>query len=155
MDEFLSAYAGVTRVTLGDPARGFWADLYDYVSQGGKEASERALQGVALEDGKVKPTPDVTRSRQLLVLAHIKEWNLTEADGSIWPVTLASVRRLPDVVFADLLAKVEKLGAPEPGERRQFPGEGVGGDPDGDGGAAEPVDVPAGVGDLEAARAAA
>lgn len=149
---FLSAYEGVTRVPLGDPDRGYWADLHDHVSQGGRESADRALQGVTIVGKQVQPTPDVVLARQRLVLAHIKEWNIDDETG-IWPITLASIKRLPDDVFNTLLAIVDSAEGVKATakERAAFPGAGVGGDPDGDGGAAEPVDVPAGSGDVEEA----
>ena len=150
---FLSAYEGFTRVPLGDPDRGYWADLYDHVSQGGRESADRALQGVSLVGNKVQPTPDVVLARERLVLAHIKEWNLDDESG-VWPITLASVKRLPDDVFATLLEIVDSADGVKASakERAAFPGESVGGDPDGERGAGEPVDVPAGSGDVEEAR---
>lgn len=119
---FLDVYGGVRRVTIGDPSRGYWADLWEYVAQGGKEEAERALSKLIVVDGEAQIDPDTTRYRQLMVLAHIKEWNLDD-DNGIWPLTLESVRRIPGPEFDRLWKIVDSLASPvqDSEEKLRFP----------------------------------
>jgi hypothetical protein len=144
MAGFLSAYSGTTRVEVGDPDSGYWVDLKDHLSQGAKEKGERALQRYQFADGKTALNPDVVESRQQWVLASIDGWNLDDANGQVWPISMTSVKRLPGEVFEQLWEVVDGSNTPRSTEeRRQFPAGGVGGDPDADPGPAVPVDVPA------------
>jgi hypothetical protein len=139
---FLTAYEGVNRVVV-DAERGYWVDLAKHVSQGSKEAAERALSKVVMTGGEAVPTPDVARYRQLMLLASIKAWNLDDDNGTVWPLDLKHVQQLPGSIFDDLWKAVDgqnKVRTPE--EDRQFPVEDLGGGTDGDAGAPELFDVP-------------
>lgn len=132
---FLSAYSDVKRVPIGDPERGYWVDLKEYVSQGDKEDAERALTAMVVNDGKAVVNPDVTTYRQLTLVAAIAGWNLDD-NGVVWPVSLESVKRLPGVVFDELWKHVEESNAPRSKEDQlQFRAGDVSGDPHGDTGA--------------------
>jgi len=151
---FLSAYDGVERITIDHPDKDYWIDLKKNISQGEKEKAEREIQTYKPLDGKMVLIPDVVKAQQLLILASIHSWNLDDENGTPWVVNLVNVKRLPSTVFDTLLKRVDALTAPPSAEeRRRFPADGFGGDPDGDGGASEPGDVPDGAGDLQAARA--
>lgn len=152
---FLSAYEGTQKVTVGDPARGYWVELKEVLSQGAKEKAEQALQGrQRINGGDVIAQMDVARYRQLMVLASIKDWNLDDDGGRIWPINLQSVQRLPGVVFDQLWRLVDQFNEPaDPAQQRQFPGTGDDGDQDGAGRPAEPGDVLAGAPVLEEAWA--
>lgn len=149
---FLSAYSGIRRVEIGDPDGKYWVDLKEHLSQGSKEKGDKALQHMQVVGGKPQMSPDVVEFRQQLVLASIDDWNIDDDNGTVWPISMVSVKRLPSTVFDDLWEIVNETNKPRSSEeRRQFPAGDVGGDPDGDGdGAGEPVDVPAEAGVLAA-----
>lgn len=137
---FLSAYSGVRRVPIGDT---YWVDLKEHLLQRDKEKGDRALQHMQVVEGKPQINPDVVEFRQQLVLASVHDWNLDEDNGQIWPINMQNVKRLPSAVFDELWAVIDKTNEPRTtAEQRQFPAGAVGGGPDGDAGAAEPVDVP-------------
>lgn len=138
---FMSAYEGTHRVTIPHPDKEYWVELRKHLTHGATEKSASALQTLAMVDGKPLPKPDVFKSRAELVLASIVGWNLDDEHG-VWPLNMQSIRRLPDAVFDLLHDAVEESNKSTTAERRQFPDGGVGGDPDGDGGTAEPADVP-------------
>ena len=133
---FLDPYGGTVTVAVGDPARGYWVKLHEYVSQGGKEQAEKALSQMLIVDGKPQIDPDTTRYRQLLLLAHVAEWNLDDENG-VWPVTLENVRRIPGPLFDALWKTVDLLASPlqDEAERRAFPDASDGGDTQRGGGA--------------------
>lgn len=139
---FFSAYTGTHRITLNhpDPTQEYWAELQKYLSHGSTQKAESHLQKLTMVDGKPCPAPDVWSSQAEKVVASVVAWNLDDENG-IAPINMQTIRRLPDVVFDQLLAAVEDSNkADEPAERRRFPDEGVVGDPDGDTGSAEPGD---------------
>lgn len=137
---FLSAYSATQKVTLGDPERGYWVELREYVSQGDKTEAERALQGRQHVNGTdVIMNMDVARYRQLMVLASVKAWNLDDDNGKIWPINIQNVQRLPGPEFDRLWAIVDKMNKPIAiEERRQFPDSGGDGDQDGTTGEPDP-----------------
>jgi hypothetical protein len=117
---FLSAYDGVKRVDLG---RGYWVDLVLHISQGSKEAAERAASKVKVSRGMTDVEPDVVAFRQLMILGHIKEWNLDDDNGQVWPINITSVKRLPGDVFEEIWVVVNELTKPRSQEdRKRFPG---------------------------------
>ncbi len=136
---FLDAYSGVRRVTIGDPERGYWIDLKEHISYRAREEAEKALSKVVIAGSVQEVRPDVTRFRQLMVLAHIDAWNLDDERG-VWPVNLDNVKRLPGDEFDRVWVVVDDLGSPaqDTDERRRFPDAGDGGDQERDGGAADP-----------------
>lgn len=131
---FLSAYSKTQKVTIGDPSRGYWVELREYVSQGDKTRAEQVLQGRQHVNGSdIIMDMDVASYRQLMVLASISDWNLDDEAGQVWPINLQSVKRLPGPEFDRLWSIVDKLNAPATAEeRRQFPGSGVDGNQDGE-----------------------
>jgi hypothetical protein len=133
---FLDDFEGSVRVTVGKPDRGYYVDLWEHASEGSLEEAERALSKMKIVNGKPDVSVDTTKYRQLVVFAHLKEWNLDD-DGVTWPYTLESVKRLPGKVFNQLWKIVDELDEPETSDdRKRFPGEGGDVDSDGDAGAA-------------------
>lgn len=134
---FLDPYGGTVQMPLGDPARGYWVKLREYVSQGQKEDAERALSRMLIVDGAPQIDPDTSRYRQLMVLAHVVEWNLDD-EGGVWPVSLASIQRIPGPLFDALWKAVDLLASPvqDADERRAFPDAGDDSDQERDGGPA-------------------
>jgi hypothetical protein len=128
---FLSVYSGVRRVDVGTSDRGYWIDLREHVSQGGREAAERTLAKIITgPDGKPQARPDITSYRQLMVLAHVVDWNLDDDDGKIWPIDLAHVKQIPGGEFDAIWTVVDELASPpSTEEQRQFPDGAVGSDP--------------------------
>lgn len=153
---FLSAYSGTHRVAVPHPDREYWVELREHLPHGATEKSAAALQAVTMVGNKVQPTPDVYKSRAELVLASIVDWNIDDDNGTVWPVNMQSIRRLPEPVFDLLYQAIEQSnGALAAAERAQFRDGGASGDPDGNGGASVPVDVPAGAAALAAVGTAA
>jgi hypothetical protein len=114
---FLSAYEGVRRVDLG---RGYWVDLVLHISQGSKEAAERAASKVKVSaSGLTDVEPDVVAFRQLMILGHVHAWNLDDDNGRIWPVNIQSVRRLPGDVFEELWQVVNELTKPRTADEQK------------------------------------
>jgi hypothetical protein len=151
MSGFLSAYEGTYRITIPHPDREYWVELRKHLQHGATEKSAAALQSVSVVDGKPQMRPDVWRSRTEMVCASIVNWNLDDPNGTVWPINIQSVRRLPEAVFDQIHDAIEESNKPlTPAERAQFPDEGSGGDQDGLGGAGEPVDVPDGAGTVAA-----
>lgn len=130
---FLSVYSGTRRVAIGDPARGYWAELRECMPQGAKAEAERALLAAKVVGKDTEMAMDTATYRELMVLGSIIAWNLDDEDGTVWPLTLESVRRLPGIEFDRLHKIVDEMNEPRSAEeRRQFPAEGLGGDPDGE-----------------------
>lgn len=142
---FMSAYDGTHRVVIPHPDKEYWVDLKNHLTHGATEKSTAALQQLTMVDGKPCPAPDVFKSQAELVLASVVAWNFDDDNGTVWPINMQNLRRLPDSVFTLLHRAVEVSNAPDgPQERLRFPDEGPVGDSHGLGGAAFPVDVPAG-----------
>lgn len=140
---FLSAYSATRKVPIGPADSGYWVELREHLSKGATEDAERALTSGRVVPGQdFEMSIDTARYRQLMLLAAIVSWNLDDDDGTVWPLTLKSVQRLPGGEFDRLWKVVDDFNAPDsPEERRRFPDAGAGGDPHGDGGPAVPGDV--------------
>ena len=144
---FLDAYSGTTKVPIGDPDRGYWVELRNVISQGAKEKAEQELMGRQQINGNVAVTKmNVVGFRQQMVLASIKDWNLDDDQGRIWPFNMQSISRLPGPVFDQLWSIVDQSNAVRPAaEQRQFPdaGDDQREDWTNDAGELEPVLAPA------------
>jgi hypothetical protein len=134
---FLSAYDGTTRVVI-DADRGYWVDLKKYLSQGEREASEKALSGkLTVVNGKTNVSPDFTVYRESLILASISAWNLDDDNGVVWPITAENVRKLPGDVYDQLWSKIDNMAETRKGDDQiRFRDGNIGGNSDGDGGSA-------------------
>ena len=118
---FLSAYEGITRVKVGPTGLDYYIDVREHISYQEREAAEKALSDMKVEGTSVTPAPDVIKYRRLLVLAHVKEWNLDDEDG-IWPVDVEHVGMLPGEVFDEVWALIDGKGKPRDKEtQRRFP----------------------------------
>lgn len=140
---FLTAYSNTRKVTVGDPDRGYWVELREVLSQGAKEKAEQELMGRQQINGTdVVLKMDVARYRQQMVLASIKDWNLDDDNGRIWPLNLQSVQRLPGPVFDHLWSLVDEMNEPRSVvEQRQFHDAGDDGDQERAGWTGEPGKV--------------
>lgn len=140
---FLSAYDGVKRIPVGDPDRGYWVELREVLSQGARQKAEQELMGrQQINAGDVLMKMNVVGYRQSMLLASIKDWNLDDDSGQIWPLNLQSIQRLPGPVFDDLWAIVDKSNAPRSAaSQRQFPDTGDDEREDGPDDAGEPGEV--------------
>lgn len=156
---FLSAYEGTETVPIPHPEiDGYWVKLRKSLLRGETRKSAEALQEMEIVNGRPMPAPNVRKSQDEKLLASIVAWNIGDTPDSIpWPIDMKSIDRLPDPIVEMLIAKVEELNRPRTKEEQaQFPAAGNSGDPaSGDAGTAEPVDVPAGAGAVEAAWPAA
>lgn len=143
---FLSAYSGTRRIDLGG---GYWVDVKECLSIVEKQRAEKALTSDPTVDmnGRGTAKVDMPAFHNEMLVHSIVAWNLDEDDGTIWPlapelVKRKSIARLPAPVFDTILKVVDELNGPQsPQERAQFPEPGVGGDPYGHAGPAQPVDV--------------
>lgn len=105
---FLSAYNGVTRVVVSSEGdKEYWVDLKKYLTQGGQETAEAAMNRVEVVNGNPVVRPDVAKYRKLMVLAAISDWNMDDDNGTIWPINLQNVSRLPLPVFNQLWTQVQ------------------------------------------------
>jgi len=123
---FLSAYDGTKKVPVGDPERGYWVELREVLSQGARQRAEQELMGrQQINGGDVLMKMDVVGYRQAMLLASVKDWNLDDDNGRIWPINLQSIQRLPGPVFDELWALVDQSNAPRSAAaQRQFPDSG-------------------------------
>jgi hypothetical protein len=133
MPGFLSAYSDTYRHTLDEDGR-YWVELKKVLSQGDKEHAERALTNGRMDPGQgVQIDMDTATYRLEMVLASIIAWNLDEEDGTIWPVTLGNVKRLPGIEFDRIFDLINKFNEPvKAAERRDFRPEGERSNSDGD-----------------------
>ncbi len=161
-----TGYGGTTRIDLG---RGYWAEVKNcldaeengYVADllGGKQQIDTGGQ-------RQFASMDFTSSRRERVVQSLVAWNITDPGGETWPLLPASrpagkpypagslrrlsVARLPSPVFEQIHQVCDELNAPRKGaDAVSFPDGPVGGDPDGNPGAAGPGPVPDGEGVLE------
>jgi hypothetical protein len=105
---FLSAYNGVTRVVISkDGDKEYWVDLKKYLTQGGQETAEAAMNRVEVVNGKPVVRPDVAKYRKLMVFAAIDDWNMDDDNGQTWPINLQNVGRLPLPIFNQLWVQIQ------------------------------------------------
>lgn len=155
---YQSDYATTERIPLGNPK--YWVEIKRCLSRGELKKAEKLLADTTIsvaQDGaqSAQLTPDVSAYRDHMVTSSIVAWNLDDDNGQILPITPDTVAILAGDDFDRIWERVDILNGPDgPEERRRFPAGGVGSDPAGEGGAAEPADVPAGARDVEAAGAA-
>jgi hypothetical protein len=143
---FLSAYSSTRKIDVGG---GYWVEIKECLTIVEKQRAEKALSSGPVIDqtGRGSAQMDMPAFHTEMVVASITGWNLDEDDGTVWPLTPEPVKRknigrLPASVFDQIFKEVDELNGPKSArERAQFPKPGVGGDPDGDGGTAVPVDV--------------
>jgi hypothetical protein len=119
---FLSSYEGIYRVKVGPAGLDYYIDVREHISYKEREAAEKALSEMKFSGTQANVSPDVTRYRQLLMLAHISEWNLDDDGGAVWPVDFEHIGKLPDDVFDQVWQQVDA----QPGKRsketqRRFP----------------------------------
>lgn len=143
---FLSHYSGAQRIELGD---GYWVDVKKCLTVAEKQRAESALTSNPVVDmnGNGTAKVDMPGFHNEMMCASIVAWNLDDDDGTVWPLApdrtkRANIARLPAPVFDVIWRVINELNGPQPkDERVRFPVNGVGGDPDGDGGTAVVGDV--------------
>ena len=171
-----SGYDGTTRIDLGN---GYWADVKNCLSAEEMAFVENTMgagkQRIDVSNGgRQFAELDIRSSWTEMVVQSLAGWNVDDPDGTVWPLDAggkfagrggenpyppgcprrASVARLPDPVFKTIWQRCDSLNSPRSGaEAASFPGPAVGGDQDGDGGAAGPAPVPTGAGTVAELRA--
>lgn len=143
---FLSAYSGTRRIDLDGH---YYVVVKECLSMMEKQRADKALGSTQTIDmsGRHAATIDTSAYTLEMVAASIVEWNLDEEDGTIWPlspepVKRRSIERLPAPVFERIYQEIDALNGPRSkDEQVRFPAGELRGDPDGDGGPAEPGDV--------------
>lgn len=149
-------YDGSHRIELG---KGYWIDVKKCLTSAEYQKVQNFLgqgrQPVKVGgDGTQMITVDVYAAQCEMLNRSITAWNLTGPDGAEWPLEpekerRASITRLPMAVVIKVYQECDKLNGPRKGaDAVRFPDEPVGGDPDGDGGPADPAAVPEGAGDV-------
>jgi hypothetical protein len=119
---FLSSYEGIYRLNVGPTGLDYYIDVREHITYHEREAAEKALSEMKINGTQANVNPDVTRYRRQLVLAHIKEWNLDNEDGTIWPVDFEHVGKLPDDVFDLVWQQVDAApGKRDKAAQRRFP----------------------------------
>ena len=115
MSGFLSLFNEPERVVVAD---GFWIDVKKALTAEDYEAAQRALFGkMSMSNEGLSAEPDTIAYQHELVFRAIVEWNLTDENGELLPLTPpdakhASIRRLPQSVFLDVYERVNEASAP-------------------------------------------
>lgn len=144
---FLSAYSGTKRIEIDER---YYVVVKECLSMIEKQRAEKALGANSATvdmNGRGSAKLDTAAFSVEMVAASIVEWNLDEEDGTIWalapePVKRRNIERLPAAVFDLVYMEVNALNGPKPkDERVRFQAARLGGDPDGDAGAGELIDV--------------
>ena len=153
-------YGGTTKIDLG---KDYWVEVKNCLTEeeigfvndllGGKQRVDVGGQRQFAE-------MNVTASRTETLVMAIVDWNVSDPDGTVWPLLPAerkpgqpfpansarrfSVARLPAAVSTLIYERVDALNALRTGqEAASFPDEPELGDPDGGEGAGDPAEVPA------------
>lgn len=142
---FLSAYSGTRKIDVGG---GYWVEVKECLSAAEKQRAEDALSKQSVNfQGQVGATIDMTSFHNVMMAAAIVGWNLDEDDGTPWALVpesakRANIARLPAPVYDQIWTVVDDSNGPrERTDAVRFPDDGLGGDPDGDGGTGVAVDV--------------
>lgn len=154
MPGFLDAagYGGTERIDVGG---GYWIEVKRALSSAEYAPVEKHLgsgrMAVRVDGGSQTITVDPRGAQEEMLYQSVTAWNLDGdpwPDGTPWPLEPEKDKRkaiaaLPVAVRIKVYQKCDELNGPrEPEEAAQFPGEDVGGDPDGDGGTAAADSVP-------------
>lgn len=153
-------YDGTTTIDLG---KGYWVTVKNCLTEEEIGFVKDLLGGKQRVDvGGQKQFADVnvTASHAETLVMAITDWNISDPDGTKWPLLpeqrqpgkpfpagslrRVSVARLPGAVANLIYEKVDALNALRTGqEAAQFPGQPVSGDPDGNDGPGGAAEVPA------------
>lgn len=106
MSGFLSLYSGTERVILGGD---YWVEIRQFLSNADYATAQRALFIPKVKNQEVTATIESEAYQQTLVLLSIVNWNLTDENNVLMPVTIESVRRLPQRSFLQLLDRITEL----------------------------------------------
>lgn len=148
MPGFLSQYEGTERVPLGG---GYWVDVARCLTHEQMQKAQAKMgagrQSVEMS-GKQFMSIDMNAFQTELLVQSIRDWNLDDEQGEIWPLKpepalRASVARLPATVARQVFEVCDRLnGSPDSTEAARFPDRAGGGDPDGEGGTSRAGVVP-------------
>jgi hypothetical protein len=114
MSGFLSLFNTPERIIV---APGYWIDIKPSLSAEDYEGAQRALLGkMSMNGGAVSAEPDTVAYQHELVYRSILDWNLTDEDNILLPLTPNklkhdSIRRLPQSVFLDIYTRVNEASA--------------------------------------------
>jgi|SRR5579859_442812 len=154
MPGFLDAagYGGTERIDLPG---GYWIEVKRALSSAEYAPVERHLgtgrMAVRVDGGTQTITVDPRSAQEEMLFQSVTAWNLDGApwpDGTPWPLEPEKEKRkaiaaLPVAVRMEVYEVCDDLNGPRSSkEAAQFPGEDLGGDPDGDGGPAAAYGVP-------------
>ena len=115
MAGFLSMYNTPERLIVAD---GYWVDVKQTLTTEEYANSQRVLLGkLSLDDGKISTEPDTIAYQFELVSSSIVDWNLTDEDGVLLPLSppeakVASIKKLPQSVFVMLYERVNEVVKP-------------------------------------------
>lgn len=120
---------GTIKIELSNPK--YWVEVKSCLTRKDQRQVEAALTSVTYNDaGGIKGSPDVSKSRDLLVQLSIVDWNLTDDADERLPINPGTIGGVLSGKDFDLLWK--RLNAmnkmPTSDEVATFPGEGERGD---------------------------
>jgi len=125
MSGFLSLFNEPERIIVAD---GYWIDVKSSLNAADYEAAQRALLGkMSMQGGNLSAEPDTVAYQHELVFRAIVDWNLTDEDGQLLPLTPAtekhtSIRRLPQSAFVAIYEKINDAATPRKREEEiRFP----------------------------------
>ena len=134
---FFDAYEGTERIDFDG---GFWIDVKKCLTDPEYQQVEARLgagkQTLNMSGARLVQI-DPAKARETMLFLAITAWNIDDKDG-ILPLEpdaakKASIARLPSSVTMRVYQFCDELYGPRDNkDAAQFPGEGVGGDPDGD-----------------------
>lgn len=116
---------GLEKIVLSDQK--YWVEVKRCLTRKDQKQVEAALTSVTYSDTTgVQGTPDVSRSRDLLVVLSIISWNLTDDDDKVIPVNPGTI--LTELSGPDFEIVWKRLNAlnktPTKEEVATFPGKG-------------------------------
>lgn len=146
MAGFLSLFNTPERLPV---AEGFWIDIKKSLTTEDYEAAQRTLLGkMSMVAGEgIRSNPDTISYQQELVFRAIVDWNLTDENEALLPLSpevnkRASIKKLPQEIFLDIYQKVSVSSAPRDSDaERNFRSGGEVGTGGRDGEASDPAEV--------------
>lgn len=123
MSGFLALFDGKETVDLGN---GYACTIRKFLSEDDFAAAADALVPVKkLAPNGIEGAVDTKGYSRVLVLRALVSWTLDDENGNMLPITLDTIKRLPQVVFAKILAAVQNNNTEDEGSaatQREFRG---------------------------------